>query len=176
MKIWIAKPDSNNYSSLVRVNTDVSSVFFQGQSVKNEWKVKEFKKDNKLIPLGDFPGSVVLPSMSEVAVKKLYPLIKDDVELLEIMVDKEKFFFINIVSVLDAIDYKNSTYKTFSDGRIYRFTNYSFIENRIKNHNIFKIIDKKTSLFPFVSDEFVKTVKNEKLNGFEFELIWDSGE
>ena len=50
---------------------------------------------------------------------------------------------------------------------------YAFFEDKIKGHNIFRIIEQKASRI-FVTDKFVQTVKQNKLKGFRFSLVWDS--
>ena len=47
----------------------------------------------------------------------LYPLIKNEVELLPLSLDDDLLHGINVTTVLDAIDYDLSEYLTFRDGK-----------------------------------------------------------
>lgn len=81
---------------------------------------------------------------------------------------------INIITVLNCIDYEHAKYKMFSDQkRIMRFETYSFFEDKINQTHIFKIIDEPVRK-PFVSDTFKNAVEEAGLTGFRFELVWDS--
>lgn len=81
---------------------------------------------------------------------------------------------INVITVLDAIDYEKSIYKTYRDGkRIMAFKKYVFLPTVIENVSMFKILDEKTR-YAFVSDEFKQTVEKNNLLGFKFKLVWDS--
>ena len=100
----------------------------------------------------------------------------EDVEILPLMLDNEEVYGINVLSVLKALDYDNSEYRTFTDGEIMVILKYSFIEKCISNKNIFKITDESRTSSPFVSELFKKTVEDNNLTGFEFELVWDSEE
>lgn len=81
---------------------------------------------------------------------------------------------INVINVLDAIDYEKADYKTFRDGkRIMAFRKYAFLSSVVLNMPIFKIVDEKTR-YAFVSSEFKKLVEDNGLIGFKFELVWDS--
>ena len=95
-------------------------------------------------------------------------------EILPLDCEDGDFFAINVVNVLDCIDYEKSKYKTFRDGkRIMRFIKYAFCEEKLDGVNLFKIKDGVLKR-PFVSEEFRKRVIDNNLIGFKFELAWDS--
>lgn len=67
-----------------------------------------------------------IPAFSERAVRILHPLIDKLVEELELDFN-EKYYGINVTTVLDVVDYAASKYVTFSDGKIImRFKKYAF--------------------------------------------------
>ena len=113
-------------------------------------------------------------TLSEKAVELLRPLMDETVEVLELDFE-EKYYAINVTTVLDVIDYEKSKYKTFkSSGRIMRFEKYVFRDiPTLRKYNIFKIPD-ETNSAPFVSERFKKLVEDSGLEGFKFELVWDS--
>ena len=101
-------------------------------------------------------------------------MISKNIEILPIDFNEKEFFGINVITVLDAIDYEKSIYKTYRDGkRIMAFKKYAFLPDVIENVSIFKISDEKTR-YAFVSDEFKQVVENNNLLGFKFKLVWDS--
>jgi len=124
--------------------------------------------------LGDAPGFYShIPILSEKALKQLVALIQDEVEILPTIFDEGNFFIINILGVLDCIDYDKSEYKTFSSGRIMRFEKFEFIEKAIQNKHIFRLKDLPLS-YPYVSDQFKNIVEKNNLQGFKFELVWSN--
>lgn len=104
----------------------------------------------------------------------LRDLLINNAEILPLDYEEGDFYAINVVNVMDCIDYEKLKYKTFRDGkRIMRFTKYVFDEGKIEGANLFKIKDEPLKR-PFVSDEFRKRVFENYLTGFKFELAWDS--
>lgn len=127
----------------------------------------------KNLELGDAPG-FIFPVFSKRALDCLSGLINKDVEVLPLVFDEQEFFGINVITVLDAIDYENSIYRTYCDGkRIMTFKKYAFISSVIKDVPIFKIKDEKTR-YAFVSEDFKNKVEENNLLGFQFELVWNN--
>ncbi len=101
-------------------------------------------------------------------------MLTDNAEILPLDCEDGNFYAINVINVMDCINYEKSQYKTFRDGtRIMRFTKYVFIEKKIEGMNLFKIKDEPLKR-PFVSEEFRKRAIDNNLTGFKFELAWDS--
>ena len=101
-------------------------------------------------------------------------LIENRVEILPLLSSIGEFYAINVIEVLNAIDYNKAEFKTFRDGkRIMRFLKYEFIEDVVREKHIFKIVDEPLRR-PFVSDEFRLKVQSYNLKGFKFKLAWDS--
>lgn len=88
---------------------------------------------------------------------------------------EKEFYLINIIRVIDCIDYEKSVVKLFSDGTIMCFKKYAFIESKVSGLDLFKIKDEPVRM-PFVSDEFKNAVDAAGLEGFKFKLVWDSEE
>jgi len=179
MKIWQLNFELDEYDNFIpeREFTFEERKTFDGRKHLKKWKplpVKRMEPEKKL-ELSDAPGFTI-PVLSKKAVKCLKPLIRENVEILPLKFEEGKYFAVNIITVLDAIDYEKSKYKTFSDKkRIMVFEKYAFIEEKVANIPIFKIVDKPIKS-RFVSDEFKRIVEKNNLRGFKFILVWDSEE
>lgn len=181
MKIWKLDFDLDNYDNLTFANRksieDIQS--FDGRTKKEIWDTPKVLRlePEKMLPLSDAPGLYAhLPVFNKRAIKILSRLIENDTEILPLENNEDEFFAINVLKVLDCIDYNKSEFKTFSDGkRIMRFIRYSFIPCRLDDCNIFKIIDEKISR-PFVTDCFRDEVISSNLKGFIFKQVWNSDE
>ena len=87
---------------------------------------------------------------------------------------KERYYAINVVQVIDCIDYKKAECIRFkSSNRVMDFTKYAFKPEMVKGKHIFKIPEHPRA-YVLVSDEFRNRVLNSGLEGFHFEELWDS--
>ena len=169
--------DVNNYKS-IQLCEDVSYDYYQmfnGTSIKKNWKTLKVKyyEDDKELKNGDAPGFNI-PVLKQKAFNYLFPLINGNVEILTLQLNDETLYGINVLNVIDAIDYDSSVYRTYRDGkRIMAFKKYGFREDMIKNKNIFKITDLPRGDI-FVSEEFYKTIRDNNLEGFKLVLVYDS--
>ena len=179
MKIWELNFEVDEYDWLV---SDPPFTFEERHSFDGRRHLKTWKKvlvkrtePEKQLELGDAPR-FTLPVLSKRALRYLKPLIKENTEVLPLKFNESKYFALNIITVLDAIDYEKSVYTTFSDKKkIMLFDKYAFIEEKISNIPIFKIVDEPRGN-GFVSDEFKRMVEDNDLLGFKFVLVWDSEE
>lgn len=177
MKIWQLNFELDEYDNLIPMREfsveEIQS--FDGRSHLKQWKAFPVKRmePEKGLALSDAPGFTI-PVFSRRALECLEPLISENVEILPLNFEEKEYLGINIITILDAIDYENSIYKTYRDGkRIMAFNKYVFLPNIVENVPIFKISDEKTR-YAFVSDEFKQTVEKNNLSGFKFKLVWDS--
>lgn len=177
MKIWQLKFELDEYDNLVPVKefTVEEIQSFDGRRHLSQWQSIKIKRmePEKGRDLSDAPG-FTFPVFSRHALNCLERLISKDVEILPLDFQEREYLGINVITVLDAIDYEKSIYKTFRDGkRIMAFKKYVFLPNVIKDIPIFRIIDEKTG-YAFVSDKFKQVVEENNLSGFKFKLVWDS--
>jgi hypothetical protein len=175
MKLWHLTADANNYNNLVPIKSlDWRKLEFNGVSLLNNWEpvAVRFIYERKE---GDYPSLLPgIPVFSDKAVMVLYDLIKDSTEILPLRCRKGKYYAINVIEVINAINYEKSIVERFpSSGRIMMFDKYSFKHERVIGKHIFKISDEPKRR-PFVSDEFRNRVISSGLTGFKFELVWDS--
>ena len=179
MKIWKLNFEMDEFDNLIPVKEftvdEIQS--FDGRSHLDDWNSVEVKRmePEKKLDLSDAPG-FTFPVFSRKALECLSSLISKNAEYLPLRFDEKEYWCINVTTVLEAIDYKKSIYKTYRDGiRIMAFKKYVFLPDIVSGNHIFKISDEKTR-YPFVSDEFRKRVIDNNLKGFKFELAWDSEE
>ena len=178
MKIWKLDFKVDEYENFMPIKNFTYEEIraFDGRKHLEKWKplpVERMEPEKKL-QLGDAPGFTI-PVFSKRALEILRPLIQSDIEALELEFSEGEFWGINVTTVLNVIDYAKSEYKMYSDGkRIMVFEKYVFRYcSELENHNIFKIIDEPARK-AFVSDKFKQTVEGNNLEGFDFELVWDS--
>lgn len=178
MKIWKLSSDVDNYDWVEPIPyPDLDYIqSFDGRKKAERWKISKFQRvyPEESLTLGDNPNCFV-PVFSKKAVDVLIPLIKDDSELLPIDFNEGTFFIINVITVLNVINYDKSDFIRFeSSGRIMMFNKYVFNKSdELLGHHIFKIKDEAIN-YPFVSDKFKSFVERNGLEGFIFELVWDS--
>ena len=178
MKIWKLDFELEEYENLIpkKSFTFEEIISFDGRKHLENWKPLSVKRmePEKGLELGDAPGFTLMPVLSERAVNCLLPLIRENVEILSLGFDEGEYFGVNTITVLEALDYGKSEYRTFRDGkRIMVIEEYVFIAEKVKDVPIFKIVDEKERR-GFVSDEFKRIVEENELKGFKFELAWDS--
>jgi len=176
MKIYKLDFDVDNYRSVELCEEAEADYYqmFDGRSLKDNWRilrVKEYDEDQDL-RVGDAPGFHI-PLLNQKALELLRPLIQNDVEILPFQFGDELLYGLNVTTVLDAIDYSQSVYKTFRDGkRIMAFQKYSFKNSIVNNKNIFKIIDMPRGDV-FVSESIFSIIVDSKLEGFELKLVYE---
>lgn len=171
MRIWKFNADLNHFDTIAPVGEDDWDLeFCKGEPMGKTWIPLHFEYlENRR--KGDSPGFSE-PVLSERALTVLSPIISTFTEILPIFVEKEKFYLLNVTTVLDCIDYDNSRFETFPDSKkIMWFESYSFRPDRIRGIHIFKISD-EPKCNPFVSDDFRDAVIANKLKGFHFEEVW----
>lgn len=177
MRIWMLKPDVRQYDSFLKPKEFDPDFIqsFDGRTQTLNWDPISVQRsyNDECLGLSDYPN-FCFPVCSEKAVFVLKPLIESNVEFLPLVFGSDKYWVINILTVLDAVNRSKSVYKTFRDGkRIMAFQKYAFFPEAVTNIPVFKITEEKTR-YPFVSDEFKRVVENNCLTGFEFTLVWDS--
>ena len=180
MRIWQISCDVNNYSCLSPSFEYTAADIFQydGRPHSKNWVPHNIKRitSEDVVHFADIHRYTFFPVVSERVVEALKPLISNDVEFLPVNYDGYLYYGINVITVIDAIDYKKSEYikYTFSN-KIMLFNKYAFRKKVVKNYNIFKIIDEKRR-YAFVSDQFKEVIERNGFKGLKFKLVWDSEE
>ncbi|MDR2578874.1 MAG: hypothetical protein LBC70_08750 [Chitinispirillales bacterium] len=109
------------------------------------------------------------------SIKLFGDLISSDVQLLPIKIvnkntgqETDKYFVINVLPFLDALDLKNSIYDYLGTGGKKRLSviKYGIKKEKVGKHHIFRLKESQFALF--VSEEFYKVVKKNKMAGCDF--------
>ncbi|WP_240421754.1 imm11 family protein [Paenibacillus periandrae] len=175
MQVWKLDCDSNNYEGFNIVDGDWNELIekFGGNSLLNNWQAIKIKP-YELAPRSDAPTFIAAaPLFSAKAVDVLRPIISNFVEILPTEFIREDYFIINVLNVLNCVDYDSSSIVKYRSGRIMRFEKYEFFPEIVDQQHIFKITDISRQAV-FVSSEFKEEVIKSGLTGFRFEEVWSS--
>lgn len=82
----------------------------------------------------------------------------------------EYVLLFNVTCVLDALDEQKSKIVRFDDGDILTVEKHEFVRSVIAENEIFKLPSRSSPVF--VTDGFVKQVRDAGLRGVSFELVW----
>ncbi len=181
MKIWSVHPESDKYKGLMFLsdNDRKSMDLIDGKALLNIWGGLNAEFENRRRPIADFsdlyPGILVL---NDKAVNKLEKYFENTVEYLALNVKNSpvKFTMVNIINVIDCLDYEKSIFSRYpDDGQIFHCRKYVFQESLVGKQHLFKAPEFARAVL-FASDAFKQTVEEEGLTGFVFKLVWDSEE
>ena len=110
---------------------------------------------------------------SEKAINLLGDLVRNDIQLLPVKVVNKntnaeigRYFVINILPFLDALDLENSVYNYIGEENSLSVIKYGIKEEKADGHHIFRLKDSKFAIF--ISEEFYKIVKKNKMVGCDF--------
>lgn len=135
--------------------------------------------DSDNCELGDYiygMGDGPLFLKSNVAERMLY-LFKN-AEILSVKCDFGNYCIVNILDVLDCIDYSKADAIYFKSSlnsetpRVMRFKSYAFDREKIGDCHIFKIVEFPCTTI-FADEVFVQAIEEMGITGFEFNLIWE---
>lgn len=145
---------------------------FNGKKVSSQWTPIKLVRlqPEKGRPLSDAPSYYShLPVLSERAKTVLENCFTGVAEVLPAINDEGEFWIINVTNVLDCVDYANAGVTRFRSGRVMLFEKYAFLKDKVKQQHVFKIVEEPLR-YLFVSDDFKKTVEENQLTGFCFNL------
>jgi len=170
---------AGSYQYLGTLNEDESQKFplFNGKSLRDKWKdipTQLFTEEHMNLD-GDFPyflyGGVLVCSAR--AWDHLKSLISNEVEHFQlncVNCTDRSFYALNVLNVIDCLDYSRSKIDHFKTGRIKSIQNMTFLPNCYRSTNIFKIPEWILSDV-FVTQEFKATVEHNNLKGLIFTKI-----
>lgn len=185
MKIYRLSVDVNTYQTIL---TDDESVWdtdllnFDCQKKANIWQAPELFIFNPKKKSGDFsyitPGSLII---NQNTVELLAFAFEMAGELLEINVENDELYMLNVLECVNALDTKKTTWNYCEDtGAKLNINQYSFHPNRISESSIFKIPETSNSEILCYSgvkdpdDEFYSLYKKHNLTGLVFTELWSS--
>ncbi len=182
MNVYSVSLDVDHYQSLelVDLDSDWEAMYkFDGNPIEERQplRVTVFFDDEleKQLPPGDFPSLFAgVPALSQRAVQVLRPLIEDDGQLLPLQCAGGEYFILNLTNFVDALDERQSEIVRFPDGKkVLDIKRFGFVPAKLQNVDIFKLPQLPLGQV-FVTDGFVKTVRDEGLVGIDFAWLWSS--
>lgn len=180
MNIWRIMADPNRYRSFDSTDitpsqsVDLTQKFRSGQALGADWttfRVKLFEYESEESqeekPIGDFPSfaGIVPLFISALALKILHPLIKNNVEVLNVLTDIGTFYALNVFTC-NCLDQTKSVFVRFDDGGIMRVERYAFRPGSLEGKHIFRIPEVWSNTF--VDEAFKQTVEENRLEGLVF--------
>lgn len=175
MSIWKITRDSKHHPLGVVKESEFERLpWFTGKTMADVWPNPEvyifygFEDDDDSPNPGDFPyfrSSGVL-ACSERALKVIKPLVANFVEILPLDYKDQHFYTLNVLNVVDCVDYTRSIVEYSQSGRP-SIRRLRFDLDCVGDKPIFKIPQYVLTTI-FVSDVFKSLVENHGLVGLEF--------
>ena len=102
----------------------------------------------------------------------------DYVEFVPAKYQDDIYYIVNVLNIIDGINYEKSEFKKTHDGSPYSVKKFSFKPNIVKDVSIFKVFlkDHIYSTNLLVSQEVKDIVEANGLTGFSFEEVWRDDE
>lgn len=177
MKIYELLPSYNNTMS---INTDDNIEYdpfleedFDGSSKQANWtpvKVVTLSRKHN----NDFPYLMPgLPIISEKAKNVIQDLVEFDVEFLPLLHSEFILFAMNVINIMDCVDWNRSERRKYSDGSLGHITKLVLDFEKIPDRHIFKIKE-MASTKVFVTESFKNLIEKNNLKGLDFSRFYDS--
>lgn len=147
---------------------------FRGEPKAHDWtpvRVETlYKKTYK-----DFPHYIIgKPVISERVKQVIAPFVTNEVEILPLLHDELDLYMLNVINVLDCVDWERSDIQRFSDGSWVGFNKLVFDFTKIpKDTYMFKFIE-KAGVCVYVTEAFKDLIESNKLKGLDFSEVYDS--
>ena len=102
----------------------------------------------------------------------------DYVEFVPAKYQDDIYYIVNVLNIIDGLNYEKSEFEKLDDGRPYSINKFSLRPNIVNNISIFKLFleDRIYSTEIFVSQEVKDIVEENGLTGFSFEEVWRDDE
>lgn len=148
MKIWKLENDMQGYQSFQLMNKDKNFL----KEFRNNiaaGRNQNGKFDNlklEIIDSGivsDFPkfwgfsGTLLCSTRAKIC---LADSLQNDVEFIPFIYEEEVYYVINVLRVLDVIDYEKATFRKLDTGLVIGIDNYAFKQDEMKNVKMFKLL------------------------------------
>jgi hypothetical protein len=172
MPTYTITPDADTYHCLVLTNPSDWDRFdeFTGERLADTWTPVAVKT-LKVKKAGDFPYLIShVPVFSGRAWQILQSLVKGSVEALPLEHPTKTVYAINVLDLLDCLDYSRSQIVRFPSGGIMEIERYAFKEGCVEGKHIFKIAEAPLKQV-LVSDAFKELVERSQLEGLIFSKV-----
>jgi hypothetical protein len=168
------RPDSDKYDYVSLANRDDLSAYLEMVTQHYRFRVnipwhRFAARVNSLNNPGDFPGFIAGSDLvlTQKSWEVLKHLIKRDVKLTILRTETEDFFWLKIMSVIDALDYEKAKYHSRTAEMI-GIESYVFREELIAGKHIFYQPRANETI---VSQTFKDTVERFELRGLIFKKL-----
>lgn len=173
MKIYNILPDGDSFRSFT-FKEEFPFDYFNGRPLSSIWKPIEIKQKYKRLPNADIQSFDGIGSVINKRTKDILSLVlKDTVEFLPLNF-YHPFYLLNVIHVLDVMDYSKSTPSYSYNGKVVGFHIHAFQLDKIKDEFLFKIVESPRSNIFYATDNFKKIIDENGLTGLMFTEIWDS--
>ncbi len=171
MNLYHPIPDADSCDCLDYVDFSDWEIFqqFERRRLSHAWKPipVTLVKGEKRTDFPALPGSDLV--VTEHAWQILQPLMGQSAEALPLSCNRgEGYFVINVLDVVDCLDYEHSEVERFSDGRVMWINAYAFKGGAVGNKNIFKLPEPGKII---VSETFRAWIEKNRLEGLIFEKV-----
>ena len=190
MRIYRMKADlaEKNVSFFCLLNHEVSEKFadelWDGNSVSDEFRLVELERDKSKTRETEFMDcsklwiAVGIVLFNQKAKDCLEGVFGDYVEFVPAKYQDDIYYIVNVLNIIDGLNYEKSEFEKLDDGRPYSINKFSLRPNMVNNISIFKLFLEESiySTEIFVSQEVKDIVEENGLTGFSFEEVWRDDE
>jgi len=151
---------------------------FTGGPIRERWAAFDFYILDTLRIRGDFLGFTSGTfAFSERVLQGFGSLFEEIGEILPITIDGAPHHVLNVLRVVDALDMRQSEYRTFYQDRIASVDRYVFNPECLREESIFRIPQLRSSLFMVSGQadgrkDFYQRARQGKFEGLLFESLW----
>lgn len=151
-------------------------IFAVGEPLADKWWPRAFTLKKSRKKLGNLccsnAGSYLI--LDHPSVEKLKPVL-GNAEILPLNCDFGDYWCVNIIDVVDCIDYENSDYTPIHENeyppRFSSCRKLAFLPEKLAGHHLFKNASQRG--YMYADDVFVEAVKKNKITGFKFIPVWE---
>lgn len=184
MKVWKIKADMGDYQTLItkeEVGLKLMIDLLSANIQNGKYDYLELKtvdgdgaSESDFILFWNVSGVLITNLRTKLILKDM---VRDAVEFIPVKLEDTILYILNVIKVIDAVDYEKTILRRQSNGLVVGMEKYSFNEILIKEESIFKVFLKdKVCIETYVTEKFRTIVEENHLTGIEFEEVWDSEE
>lgn len=184
MKIWKIESALGEYESFQLVNKDREFLrefkkrILCGKNQKEELvnlevEVVEGTQRSDSPKFWSASGTLIFSKRAKECVEEF---LGNCVEFIPIKYKDSFFYLVNILEVIDAINYEKVILRKLDTGLVVGIEEYSFIADKVQRTPMFKVLlnGRIYSTEIYVSDKLKKKIEADNLIGFKFIEVWDS--
>ncbi|WP_379159270.1 imm11 family protein [Paenibacillus sp. sgz5001063] len=179
MKVYELKVNHSKTTTLVMKNREQLSSHsirsdFMGQTLAQDWQPVEMQTLRSKMFNDFFDFVPEKPIVSQKAMQILKPHTVSDVEFLPLIHTELDIFMINVINIIDCVDWQNSKAKWLLEKYFSGFDKLVFDFAKIpENTYMFKIKEQATTKV-YVTELFRELIEEHQLPGLDFSVVYDS--